>query len=108
MPEPLDDTIFHLTMGIISPIVKSPYGYHIFKVSEKYPARTRTFEECKEDILADIRIQKEDAAFTAWLEELKRTRTFDLPVGPTNAPTPNANTAKTSNGTLITSGDSCG
>ena len=42
------------------------------KVSEKYPARTRTFEECKEDILADIRIQKEDAAFTAWLEELKR------------------------------------
>ena len=72
MPEPLDDTIFHLPVGIISPIVKSPFGYHIFKVSEKYPARTRTFEECKEDILADILIQKEDAAFTAWLEKLKR------------------------------------
>ncbi|HNZ10750.1 MAG: Foldase protein PrsA 1 precursor [Deltaproteobacteria bacterium ADurb.Bin151] len=72
MPEPLDDTIFHLPVGIISPIVKSLYGYHIFKVREKYPARTRTFEECKEDILADIRIHKEDAAFTAWLEKLKR------------------------------------
>lgn len=72
MPEPLDDTIFHLPIGIISPIVKSLYGYHIFKVREKYPARTLTFEECKEDILADIRIQKEDAAFIAWLERLKR------------------------------------
>jgi parvulin-like peptidyl-prolyl isomerase len=72
MPEPLDDTIFHLPEGIISPIVKSIYGYHILKVNEKYPARTRTFEECKEDIVAEIRIHKEDAAFTEWLEKLRR------------------------------------
>jgi len=71
MPEPLDETIFHLQVGIVSPIVKSAYGYHIFKVSEKRPAQTRSFDECKDDILADIRVQKEDAAFTAWLDKLK-------------------------------------
>jgi parvulin-like peptidyl-prolyl isomerase len=72
MPEPLDETIFHLPVGIVSPIVKSAYGYHIFKVSEKRPAQTRSFDACKGDIMADIRIHKEDSAFTAWLDKLKR------------------------------------
>jgi parvulin-like peptidyl-prolyl isomerase len=72
MPEPLDETIFHLPVGIVSPIVKSAYGYHIFKVSEKRPAQTRSFDGCRGDIMADIRIHKEDAAFTAWLDKLKR------------------------------------
>lgn len=72
MPEPLDETIFYLRAGVVSPVVKSAYGYHIFKVSEKRPAQTRSFDECKDDIMADIRIHKEDAAFTAWLDKLKR------------------------------------
>jgi parvulin-like peptidyl-prolyl isomerase len=72
MPEPLGETIFHLPVGIISPIVKSAYGYHIFRVSEKHTAQNRSFEQCREELADDIRIHKEDAAFTAWLEELKR------------------------------------
>lgn len=71
MPEPLDKTLFNLPAGKISPIVKSAYGYHVFKVTEIQPARTRSFSECKEEVMADIRVQKQDAAFTAWLEGLK-------------------------------------
>ncbi|MCK7506745.1 MAG: peptidylprolyl isomerase [Desulfobacterales bacterium] len=71
MPEPLDKTLFNLPVGKISPVVKSDYGYHIFKVTDIQPARTRSFSECKEDVMADIRIQKEDAAFTRWLDGLK-------------------------------------
>ncbi len=71
MPEPLDKTLFNLPAGKISPVVKSAYGYHIFKVTEIQPARTRSFADCKEDVMADIRAQKEDAAFTVWLEGLK-------------------------------------
>jgi len=71
MPEPLDKTLFNLPACKISPVVKSDYGYHIFKVTDIQPARTRSFSECKEDVMADIRAQKEDAAFTRWLDGLK-------------------------------------
>lgn len=71
MPEPLDKTLFNLPAGKISPVVKSAYGYHIFKVTDIQPARTRPFSDCKEDVVAAIRAQKEEAAFTVWLEGLK-------------------------------------
>lgn len=71
MPEPLDRTLFKLPTGKISPIVKSAYGYHIFKVTEIQPARARSFADCREIVMAGIREQKEDAAFTAWLDGLK-------------------------------------
>ena len=71
MPEPLDKTLFNLPAGKISPIVKSAYGYHIVKVTEIQPARTRSFSDCKEEVMAGIRAQKEDAAFAVWLDALK-------------------------------------
>ncbi len=71
MPEPLDKTLFKLPAGKISTIVKSAYGYHIFKVLKIEPARTRSFSDCKEVVLAGILAQKKDAAFTVWLERLK-------------------------------------
>lgn len=71
LPEPLDKTLFKLPAGKISPIVRSAYGWHIFKVTEIHPAGTRSFADCRKDIMAGLRAQKEDAAFAAWLEELK-------------------------------------
>lgn len=71
MPEPLDDTIFKLSVGQISSVVQSPYGFHIFKVLEIRSAKTRSFTESKEEVMTAIRARKEDAAFTVWLEALK-------------------------------------
>ena len=71
MPEPLDKTIFNLPVNKISPIVQSYYGFHIFKVLESQPAKIGNFTDIKEEIIADIRSQKEAAAFVNWLEALK-------------------------------------
>lgn len=71
MPEPLDKTLFSLPVGVVSPIVKSAYGYHIFKLKEIQPGRTRSFAECREDVMAAIRAQKEEEAFAVWLNGLK-------------------------------------
>ena len=71
MPEPLDETIFKLPVNKISPIVQSPYGLHIFKVLEIQSAKVRNFADMKEEVIAEIRAKKEDAAFTTWLEALK-------------------------------------
>ena len=72
MPDPLDKTIFSMPINKISPVVQSSYGFHIFKVLASQPAGVRKFAEVREDVLADIRLQKEDAAFVSWLAELKK------------------------------------
>ena len=71
MPEPLDKTLFILSLNKTSSIVKSAYGYHIFRVTDIQPARARSLAECRQDILDVLRAQKEDAAFTVWLNDLK-------------------------------------
>lgn len=71
MPEPLDETIFKLSINEISPIVKSSYGFHVLKIMEIKEARNRNFAECKEEVIADIRAKKEEAAFAIWLDALK-------------------------------------
>jgi len=71
MPEPLDDVIFKLPPNKISHIAKSSYGFHIFKVTDVQKARTKSFEEVKEEIIAEIRAQKEEAAFVNWLNTLR-------------------------------------
>jgi len=71
MPNPLDKTIFKLPVNKISPIVQSSYGFHIFKVLESQPAKDRNLADVRQDVIADIRLQKEETAFADWLEELK-------------------------------------
>jgi foldase protein PrsA len=71
MPDPLDKAIFRLTVNKTSPIVQSFYGFHIFKVLENQPAKIGNFMDIKEKVVADVRSQKEEAAFVNWLEALK-------------------------------------
>ena len=71
MPEPLDRTLFSLRPGKTGPIVKSAYGYHIFRIAERQPAHARSFDQCRQDILDFLRAQKEEEAFRAWLNALK-------------------------------------
>jgi parvulin-like peptidyl-prolyl isomerase len=72
MPDPLDKTIFSIPVNKISPIVQSSYGFHIFKVLESQPAGMRKFADVRGDVMTDIRLQKEDAAYISWLTELKK------------------------------------
>ena len=71
MPEPLEEAIFKLPVNKISPVVQSPYGFHIFKVLDSQPAMIKNFPDVKDEVVADIRAQKEEAAFTSWLNSLK-------------------------------------
>jgi parvulin-like peptidyl-prolyl isomerase len=71
MPEPLDETIFKMPVNEISPIVQSSYGFHIFKVVKSQPAKDRNLADVREDVISDIRMQKEESAYVIWLNELK-------------------------------------
>ncbi len=71
MPEEFN-VAFSLEKGEISEIVKSPYGFHIFKVEDKTPERQLNFEEVVEDVERKITQMRSEDQYYKWLEGLKR------------------------------------
>lgn len=70
MPEAFDE-VFSLKLGGLSKIIKSPYGYHIFKAEEKVEAKVQEFDEVKDEIANQIRKNKNGQIYYNWLSELR-------------------------------------
>jgi len=65
------DHVFTMEVGGISEVIKSPYGYHIFKLDEKTEPRQISFEEAKSGILEELRRKKGEEEYQRWLKGLK-------------------------------------
>jgi parvulin-like peptidyl-prolyl isomerase len=70
MPEAFDE-VFSLKLGRLSKIIKSPYGYHIFRVEEKAEPKVQEFDQVKDEIANQIRKQKSGQIYYSWLSELR-------------------------------------
>jgi peptidyl-prolyl cis-trans isomerase C len=68
------NVVFGLPEGGISGIVKSPYGYHLFKLEKKQSAGKISLKKAWKGISTKLRREKEDARYKKWLTEL-RSRT---------------------------------
>ena len=66
------DQVFAMEVGTISGVIKSPYGYHIFRLEEKVGAREIPFKEARTGILQELRKKKEEEEYQKWFKELKR------------------------------------
>lgn len=74
---PTFENAFSLAAGRRSDIVHSPYGYHIMMVLKKRRSRSLRFKEAKEQIKNILIEKREQAVYTAWLEEqLKKARVY--------------------------------
>jgi len=65
------DCVFNMEVGAISEVIKSPYGYHIFKLEEKVEPRQIPFEEAKAGILQDLGQKRGEENYQKWLKGLK-------------------------------------
>ena len=70
------NVVFGLPRGGVSGVVKSPYGFHLFKLEDKRKARRLSLEETSKDIAEKIRQQKQDARYQQWLRELRSRTKF--------------------------------
>ncbi len=70
-PAEFDEAIFKLEPGSLSQVVKSPYGYHIFKMIEKKPAGTLPIKEVAQRIYADLLKKKMTTAYQKWLADIR-------------------------------------
>jgi peptidyl-prolyl cis-trans isomerase C len=66
------DQVFRMEVGTISDVIKSPYGYHIFKLEEKVGAREIPLGEAKPGILQELGRKKEQEEYQRWLKDLRK------------------------------------
>lgn len=71
LPEQFDKVIFNLKVGKFSDVIKTPYGYHIFKVIRIHKAKRMDFNDAKEKIKTIIVKEKESTTFAQWINKLK-------------------------------------
>ena len=71
LPENFDRVIFSLKLGQISKIVETQYGYHIFKVEQKGREGKARLEDVRDEILAELKKDKEEKAYQDWLTRLR-------------------------------------
>jgi len=82
MPPEFDEVCFSLPTGKISGIVRSPYGYHIFRVEEKRKGRRLEFNDVRKKIIERIFQEKKEAAFKGWMEEVRKKSRITVNVAP--------------------------
>ena len=67
------DEAFSLKKNEISPILSSPYAYHIIQVLDKKPQQQLTLEEVKPQIIKQLLSQRKKAHFKKWIDKQSKS-----------------------------------
>ncbi|MCA9774728.1 MAG: peptidyl-prolyl cis-trans isomerase [Myxococcales bacterium] len=71
LPKELDDALFGLPVGgRCDGVIQSPYGYHLFEVIAREPARELRLEEVEDRIRRELTARAEQEAYRAWIASL--------------------------------------
>lgn len=70
IPE-FEEACSKLEIGEISPIVKTSFGYHIIKLTDRQPAHAKEFEEVRTEIARGVLSLKKRERFNLIVEDLK-------------------------------------
>ncbi len=68
---------FNVSVGEISGIIETPYGYHILKVIER-KKETRPLDEVREEIVVQIKRAKQGEAFLSYMARLKEVNQWQI------------------------------
>jgi len=77
LPEPLDQALFDTKISGISPVIESPYGFHIFKVISRRPALNLDFQNVRSQISARLQRQRRLEWIDRFEEKLIRMSTIE-------------------------------
>jgi peptidyl-prolyl cis-trans isomerase C len=78
MPPEFDEVVFTIKVGMLSEVVESPYGYHIFLVEEKREALDLDREDVQDQIVETLKRLKTDELYMKWMEGIKKKTTVKI------------------------------
>ena len=67
------DPLFQAEIESVSPVIQTPFGFHLVKIEDRLPARILPFEEVREKIHQTLLEEKREVLFTQWIEKVRRT-----------------------------------
>lgn len=71
LSESMGKVLFSMSQGKISPIVETPYGYHIFEVLSVRPSGIKELSDVIEEIHSKLMVQKRKVFLKKWLDDLR-------------------------------------
>jgi len=71
LEESMEKALFSIPTGKISPVIKTPYGYHIFEVLSVRPEGVKEIPEVISEIKLKLFNQKRTEFYGKWLKELR-------------------------------------
>ena len=72
------DLCFTLPRNVVSDVTPSPYGFHLFKVTDKKPAQRQTLEQVRGQILERLSREKRARAQVEYLATLRKRATIEI------------------------------
>jgi peptidyl-prolyl cis-trans isomerase C len=71
LDESVEKVVFSMPLERISPVVETPYGFHLFQVLEKREEGVKSFPEAIPEIEAKLRQERREAFVNQWVESLR-------------------------------------
>jgi parvulin-like peptidyl-prolyl isomerase len=71
LPASLEEPLFDLKAGEVSPAIKTTYGFHIFHVVERRGTGVPSMDECIAKIRQGMHKERIEAAYGPWLAKLR-------------------------------------
>lgn len=78
MPRAFDEACFPLPTGNISPVVKTEFGYHIFKVMGRREPASVKLEDVQDKIISRLKQEKMEESFNAWFEPIRKKAAVEI------------------------------
>jgi len=81
VPE-FESAAFSQAIGVVGPVVETPFGYHILRVEARNPARTVPLDEAKSKIGEFLLGQKQQKIVSEYVMKLRSTAKIEFPTQP--------------------------
>jgi hypothetical protein len=72
LPPALSEAAFSMPVGEVSPIIQTPYGFHVIKVVQRELAGRKDLMEVMGEIEETLLSKERESLYARWLEELRQ------------------------------------